>query len=96
MIINELFTTAANYDACIMGKKVLKHFVDRECHGIYVTHLSELLEAQDRAVGLCARLDDKGVQTFKIERAVMEYTNCAANQVKKYGLTYEKLKERLG
>lgn len=96
VIINELFTTAANYDACIMGKKVLKHFIDRECYGIYVTHLSELLEAQDRAVGLCARLDDKGVQTFKIERAIMEYKNCAANQVEKYGLTYEKLKERLG
>lgn len=96
VIINELFTTAANYDACIMGKKVLKHFVEQDCHGIYVTHLTELLEAQERAVGLSARLDENGVQTFKIERAVMEYTNCAGNQVEKYGLTYAKLKERLG
>lgn len=96
VIINELFTTAANYDACIMGKRVLSHFIGRKCHGIYVTHLSELLEAEERAVGLSARLDANGIQTFKIERAVMEYVNCARNQVEKYGLTYEKLKERLG
>lgn len=95
VVINELFTTAANYDAIIMGKKVLSHFIEKGCHGIYVTHLSELLDSEDKAVGLCAQLDDNGIQTFKIERRVMEYTNCAANQVNKYGLTYEALKERL-
>lgn len=95
VVINELFTTAANYDACIMGKKVLSHFIANKCHGIYVTHLTELLDSQEAAVGLCAQLDDNGKQTFKILRKVMEYNNCAANQVEKYGLTYEKLKERL-
>ncbi len=95
VIINELFTTAANYDAIIMGKKVLSHFIQKGCHGIYVTHLSELLDSEERAVGLCAQLDDNGIQTFKIEKRVMEYTNCAVNQVNKYGLTYEALKERL-
>lgn len=95
VIINELFTTAANYDAIIMGKRVLSHFIERGCHGIYVTHLSELLEGNEMASGLCAQLNDDGVQTFKILKKVMEYTNCAANQVNKYGLTYEKIKERL-
>lgn len=32
VIMNELFTTAANYDACIMGERVLKHFLTRDCH----------------------------------------------------------------
>lgn len=95
IVINELFTTAANYDACIMGKKVLSHFIQNGCHGIYVTHLAELLESEERAVGLCAALDDKGFQTYKILREVMEYQNCATNQVNKYGLTYDELKKRL-
>ena len=42
-VINELFTTA-NYDACIMGKRVLEHPLAQGCMGIYVTHLEELGE----------------------------------------------------
>ncbi len=33
VVINELFTTAANYDACIMGRRVLEHFLDKGCFG---------------------------------------------------------------
>ena len=59
-------TTAANYDAIIMGKNVLKHFFDVGCHGIYVTHLKELCDVDDRIVGLSAQLDENGKQNFKI------------------------------
>lgn len=95
VVINELFTTAANYDAIIMGKKVLSHFIDRGCHGIYVTHLSELLEEEPRATGLSAELSKEGIQTFKILRETKKYENCAVNQINKYNLSYEALKERL-
>lgn len=95
VIINELFTTAANYDAVIMGKRVLEHFIGTGCHGIYVTHLAELIDFEDKAVGLCASLDSFGKQTFKIEKRIMEYDNCAEDRIEKYGLSYEKLKERL-
>lgn len=96
VVINELFTTAANYDACIMGKKVLQHFIENNCCGIYVTHLTELLSGTDHATGLCAQLDDNGVQTFRILRRVMEYNNCAAAQINKYRLNYSELRARLG
>ncbi len=95
VIINELFTTAANYDAVIMGKRVLEHFIGMGSHGIYVTHLAELIDFEDKATGLCAVLDDFGKQTFKIEKRIMEYENCAEDRIEKYGLSYEKLKERL-
>ena len=95
IVINELFTTAANYDACIMGKRVLRHFIGKGCKGIYVTHLSELLDGTDKATGLCAQFDENMVQTFKIERRVMEYTNTATNQILKYNLTYDGIRERL-
>lgn len=95
VVINELFTTAANYDACIMGRRVLQHFIAGSCCGIYVTHLSELLEGTDHAVGLCAQLNSEGVQTFKILRSVMEYNNVAAAQVRKYRLGYDELAARL-
>ncbi|MBP5330678.1 MAG: hypothetical protein J6Y89_02380, partial [Lachnospiraceae bacterium] len=95
VIINELFTTAASYDAQIMGKKVIEHFLGLDCMGIYVTHLKELANPREGVVSLRAMLNDQRVQTFRIARGEAEDTPCAENQVNKYRLTYEQLKERL-
>ena len=95
VVINELFTTAASYDAVIMGKRVLDHFIELGHKGIYVTHLKELADACEGVVSLRAMLDDRGIQTFEIRRGQSDDTACAENQVKKYRLTYEQLKERL-
>lgn len=95
VIINELFTTAANYDACLMGQKVLQHFIKQGCQGIYVTHLKELTQAHDSVVSMRAMLDGQGMQTHKIVRKEPDEVACAMNQVNKYRLTYAQLKERL-
>lgn len=95
VVINELFTTAANYDACIMGKKVLEHFVEEGCRGIYVTHLTPLTKAHERIVSLRATLNEEKKQTFRIERSEASEEAGASIQVKKYRLTYEQIKERL-
>ena len=95
VIINELFTTAANYDACIMGKRVLKHFLEQESQGIYVTHLKELAEPEPGIVSLRAMLDANGKQSFEILRSPAVESANAINQVNKYHLTYAQLKERL-
>ena len=95
VIINELFTTAANYDACIMGRKVLEHFIEQGCRGIYVTHLKELTKAHESVVSLRAMMDEQKQQNFKICRHEADDSVCAINQVNKYHLTYEQLKERL-
>ena len=95
VVINELFTTAASYDALIMGRKVLEHFIGLGCMGIYVTHLKELITAHEQAAGLQATLDAERIQTFEIRRGEAPDIACAENQVNKYRLTYEQLKERL-
>lgn len=95
VIINELFTTAANYDAIIMGQRVLQHFIGQNSKGIYVTHLKELTEAHESVVSMRAMLDEQGKQNHKIVRKEAEDIACAINQVNKYRLKYEQLKERL-
>lgn len=95
VVINELFTTAANYDAIIMGQRVLQHFIGQNSRGIYVTHLKELTEAHESVVSMRAMLDDRGKQNHKIVRKEAEDIACAINQVNKYRLNYEQLKERL-
>ena len=95
VVINELFTTAANYDACIMGKRVLEHFTARQCSGIYVTHLRELAEEGGGIVSLRAMLDENGMRTFRIDRSREDAPADAGSLVGKHGLTYGQLKERL-
>ncbi|MCR4679394.1 MAG: hypothetical protein K5679_11710 [Lachnospiraceae bacterium] len=95
IVINELFTTAAHLDACVMGEKVLKYLIGEGARGAYVTHLNELSEADGAVVSLTAELDENLNRTFKIARkAAREYVGTNALTVK-YGLTYEQIKERL-
>ena len=63
--------------------------------GIYVTHLKELADEHEGIVSMRAMLNDEGIQTFEIRRGAAEDKPCAENQVNKYRLTYEQLKERL-
>ena len=93
-MINELFTTAANYDANVMGKRVLEYFIGERCEGIYVTHLGELSKACEGVVSLRACVDERQVQTYVIKRSEALETAFANLQARKYGLTYQQLKER--
>lgn len=97
VVINELFTTAANYDAYIMGERVLDHFMKQGCYGVYVTHIKELAKEGSKIVSLRAMLDetDYRKRTFKIVRTSKEVDGHAGDIAEKYGLSYEQLKERL-
>ena len=97
VIINELFTTAAHYDGCIMGARVLEHFIGNQCRGIYVTHLKELGDAVNGVVTMTAMLDgsDAHRRTFKILRHKAMDIGYAEDIVEKYQLAYDKLHERL-
>lgn len=94
VVINELFTTAANFDANVMGKRVLEYFIGEHCKGIYVTHLGELSKACDGVVSLRAGVDENQKLTYQISRSEAEELAGANRQVEKYRLTYEQLKER--
>ncbi len=97
VVINELFTTAASYDAYIMGSHVLKHFIELDYFGIYVTHIKELAKESEAVASLVAGLSetDGKTRTFKIERRPSEGVGHASVLVDKYNLSYEDIKEGL-
>ncbi|MCR5251632.1 MAG: hypothetical protein K6E50_13600 [Lachnospiraceae bacterium] len=94
VVINELFTTAANFDAIEMGKRVLEFLIGKNCRGIYVTHLGELASSCEGVVSLRAEVDENNVQTYRIDRNEAVEPGGTNSQVLKYRLTYEQLKER--
>lgn len=75
VILNELFTTAATYDAYIMGKRVMEHFMAQECFGVYVTHIQELAgeESFDDGAEKTAFAPEKG-NAGRTELAVKQET----------------------
>lgn len=97
VIINELFTSAATYDAYHMGRRVIDHFLDRDCYGIYVTHIEELAQENEQIVSQVASLIEGNVKvrTFKIHRKKAEGKGYVEPIVEKYGLTYEEIKRRI-
>lgn len=97
VILNELFTTAATYDAFVMGQRVLKHFTEQGYLGVYVTHIAELTKAGGGVVSLVALADenDHRKRTFRIVRKEAEGIGYAGDIVEKHRLGYEDLCRRL-
>ena len=96
IVLNELFTTAASYDAYMMGSHVIKHFIEDDYYGIYVTHIQELARETEQIASLVAGIADDGkTRTYKIERKPAEGIGHASTLVDKYRLNYEEIKERL-
>lgn len=54
VVLNELFTTAATYDAYIMGRRVMEYFMAQDCFGVYVTHIQELAAGEKAQEEICA------------------------------------------
>lgn len=92
VILNELFTTAATYDASVMGGRVMEHFIENGCVGIYVTHIKELASGEG-IVSLVAVCDENDYhrRLYKMVRKPADGFGYAGTLVEKYGLNYEAL-----
>ena len=97
VLINELFTTATTYDALIMGTRVMKHFIEKDCRGIYVTHIRELAGDMEGVTSLVASVDkrDSHLRTYKMKRQQPEGIGYASDIVEKYDLSLDCLRRRL-
>ncbi len=97
VIINELFASTTSYDAYTMGKKVLEHFLAKDCVCLYVTHIYELTGISKKTVSLVAAVhsEQDGIRTYKILRKPADGCAYANSIVEKYNLSYSKIKERI-
>lgn len=99
VILNELFTTATTYDARIMAQKVMEHFQNNKCLGIYVTHIRELADEKNQPgiQSMVAQVDqeDPGKRTFLILPMEAQGLGYSDSIVKKYGLDYNQIAERV-
>lgn len=97
IILNELFTTATTADAYSMGKRVMEHFLERKCYGIYVTHIQELAEESDFVKSLVAQVEEgeEKKRTYRIIPMKPQGYGYSESLVIEFHLQYEEIVRRL-
>lgn len=97
VVMNESLTGTTLRDATVLGRAVIEQMIERRLLCVYVTFVDELASLGEATVSMVStvRPDDPAQRTYKIVRRPADGLAYAAAIAEKYGLSYERLKERL-
>jgi DNA mismatch repair protein MutS len=96
--LNETFASTTLSDALFLGTEVLKRVTELGCLAVWVTFVDELSSLNEATVSMVATVaaDDPSQRTFKIVRKPADGRAYAWALADKYGLSYERLRDRIG
>lgn len=97
VIMNEIFTSATVKDARTLGTAVIERITERGSLCVYVSFIDELSVLSDATVSMVSTVapDNPAERTYKVVRRAADGLAYAAAIAEQYGLTYERLRERL-
>jgi hypothetical protein len=95
--MNESFGSTSLADSRFIGSKVLRQVSELGALCVYVTFVDELASLGEATVSAVAEVspDDPDVRTYKVSRRPADGRAYAMALARKYGLTYQELRERL-
>ena len=96
IVINELFSSTASYDAAQLGRRILEKIRSIGSRCVYVTFIDELARLSYVA-SYVAQVDPRNpaVRTYRVVKKPADGVTYARLIAKKYGLTYEDIVSRV-
>lgn len=97
VVLNEIFSSTTLADAVLLGGAVLEQLTELGCTAVCVTFVDELASLNEATVSMVASVepDDPSRRTFRVVRRPADGRAYAEAIAKKYGLSYELLRNRL-
>jgi hypothetical protein len=98
IILNEVFTSTSLRDALYLGDKIMRAIIGLDLLCVSVTFMDELSRMGPTTVSMVSTVtpEDPSERTFLVVRGPADGLSHAVAIARKYGLTYERLKERIG
>jgi DNA mismatch repair protein MutS len=97
VILNETFASTTTRDARFLGTKLLTKVTRLDALCVYVTFVDELASLGEQVVSMMSTVvaDNPAERTYKVVRKPADGLAFALAIAEKYGLSYERLRERV-